>query len=149
MPLDRNGLEVLAREECLELLRTSTLGRVAATIGALPVVLPVNYGVLDGDIVFRTMVGTKLAAAVTNAVVAFEVDHVNGDHSGWSVLVTGIASEVTDADELAAARVAVPETWLPEAPTHLVRVRSDLVSGRRISAGTGPSAAQSPAAAPA
>ncbi len=149
MPLDRNGLEVLAREECLDLLRTSTLGRVAATIAALPVVLPVNYGVLGGDVVFRTGVGTKLATAVTNAVVAFEVDQVGSDRTGWSVLVTGIASEVTDVDELAAASAVLPDTWLPETPTHVVRVRSDLMSGRRIPARDGLPSPQLPSAAPA
>ena len=41
--IDRNGLEVLDRDECLRLLGTATLGRVGITFGALPVVLPVNF----------------------------------------------------------------------------------------------------------
>lgn len=133
MSLDRNGLEVLSREECLDLLATTSLGRVAASIAALPVVLPVNYGVYRGDIVFRTGAGTKLTAAVTNAVVAFEADHAEPrDRTGWSVLVTGMAREVTDPDELADLAGSLPDAWVPSIPTHVIRVRGDLVSGRRI-----------------
>lgn len=135
VPVDRNGLEVLSRAECLELLARKRLGRVAVSMGALPVVVPVNYALLDGDVVFRTGTGTKLDAAVTNMVVAFEVDDADDvDRSGWSVLVTGIASEVTDADEADAAAELLGNAWLPVAPPRIVRVRADLVSGRRIPA---------------
>ncbi len=74
MEIDRNGLEVLNREECLRLLRHATLGRVAITSGALPQVLPVNFRLFGDRIVFRTGLGTKLDAATSNNVVAFEVD---------------------------------------------------------------------------
>ena len=51
-------------------------------------VVPVNYAVLDGDIVIRTGSGTKLDAALTGAVVAFEIDSVDPIyHEGWSVMV--------------------------------------------------------------
>src|SRR6187401_2874753 len=66
MEIDRNGLEVLDRAECLRLLSTATLGRIGVQYGALPTVLPVNF-VLDGcDIVIRTGRGTKLDAATDN-----------------------------------------------------------------------------------
>lgn len=80
MTLIDNGLEILSSEECHELLRQSTVGRVAVTVAALPAIFPVNYAVLDGRIVFRTGEGTKLQAAVERAVVAFQVDHI--DKSG-------------------------------------------------------------------
>src|SRR6516165_11352239 len=86
MDMDRNGLEILDRAECLHLLSGSVLGRIAVTVGALPVILPVNF-LLDGDrILIRTGKGTKLEAATRDAVVAFEVDDVEPfSHSGWSV----------------------------------------------------------------
>ena len=100
MEVDRNGLEVLDREECLRLLGTATLGRIALTDGALPVVLPVNFRVAGDRILVRTSRGTKLDAATRNAVVAFEVDHVDPMyHSGWSVVVTGVAADVETASE--------------------------------------------------
>jgi nitroimidazol reductase NimA-like FMN-containing flavoprotein (pyridoxamine 5'-phosphate oxidase superfamily) len=132
MSVDRNGLQVLSRDECLDLLSQATLGRVAVSIAALPVVLPVHYGVFDGDVVFRTVEGTKLTGAVTNAVVAFEVDDIDDGGVGWSVLVVGRAEIVDDPVERAAAEEAIPPSWLPVAADHVVRVRGDVVSGRRI-----------------
>ena len=132
MSVDRNGLEVLSRDECVELLSQRTLGRVAVSIAALPVVLPVHYGIVGGDVVFRTVAGTKLTGAVTNAVVAFEVDDIDDGGVGWSVLVVGRAEIVDDPVERAAAEDVIPESWLPVAPAYVVRVRGDVVSGRRI-----------------
>jgi nitroimidazol reductase NimA-like FMN-containing flavoprotein (pyridoxamine 5'-phosphate oxidase superfamily) len=133
MPLIDNGLELLSEDECLALLACSSLGRVAVTLGALPAVLPVNYGILDGDIVFFTGPGTKLSAAVRNAVVAFEVDEIDSArHTGWSVLAVGMASEVTDDDEIARVRALGIRPWAGGQRPHLVRLRPEFLSGRRI-----------------
>ena len=92
--VDRNGLEVLGRDECIALLAGVTFGRIAITSNALPVVLPVNYVLLDDRIVIRTGRGTKLDAATRNTVVAFEVDEIETvEQTGWSV-------------------------WSPESPAH-------------------------------
>jgi two-component system, NarL family, response regulator DevR len=99
--VDRNGLEVLSRDACLRLLATATLGRVGVSVDALPRVLPVNFRFDGGRILIRTGTGTKLDAAADNAVVAFEVDEIDPvAHTGWSVVVTGMARELTDAGEL-------------------------------------------------
>ena len=132
MELDRHGLETLDREQCLELLATRSVGRVAITINALPAIFPVNFALLDGDIVFRSSPGSKLTAAAQRAVVAFEVDDVdNPQRSAWSVLVVGPASEITDEAEIARARSLPLPPWAPGAQCHYIRVRSELVSGRR------------------
>lgn len=132
MELDRNGLEVLERDECLRLLATATLGRVGVTTGALPSVLPVNFR-LDGDrILFRTGAGTKLEAATDNAVVAFEVDEIDpGTRSGWSVVVTGVARALTDVGLAEAQRLALAR-WAPGEDHRIVAISTELVSGRRI-----------------
>jgi nitroimidazol reductase NimA-like FMN-containing flavoprotein (pyridoxamine 5'-phosphate oxidase superfamily) len=131
--VDRNGLEVLARDECFRLLGSATLGRVGVTTGALPQVLPVNFQ-FDGErIVIRTGRGTKLDAATVDAVVAFEVDEIDAaTESGWSVLVTGVAHEMTDPAELAAVRDDPPPRWAPAGDSRVVTISTDLVSGRRI-----------------
>ena len=134
MDMDRNGLEILDRAECLRLLAGSILGRIAVTIGALPVILPVNF-LLDGDrILIRTGTGTKLEAATRDAVVAFEVDDVEPfSHSGWSVCVTGRAMELRDQDDVArVASLPLPH-WAPKGTEHVVAVSVDLVTGRRLS----------------
>lgn len=133
MEFDRNGLEVLDRTECLRLLASATLGRIAVSSGALPVILPVNF-LLDGDqVLIRTSPGSKLEMAAKNAVVAFEVDHVDAfSHTGWSVSVTGTAREVTDAADLARIRALPLAYWAPAPAQDVIRVSTDLVSGRRI-----------------
>jgi hypothetical protein len=134
--LDRNGLEVLGREECIRLLGTTTLGRVGITVGALPVVLPVNFCLLGGDIVVRTGAGTKLAAATRNAVVAFEVDEFDPfTHLGWSVVVTGTARHVTGGEESRVLREAGIPRWAVDGEDHLIAIDTSLVSGRRITPG--------------
>jgi nitroimidazol reductase NimA-like FMN-containing flavoprotein (pyridoxamine 5'-phosphate oxidase superfamily) len=130
---DRNGLEVLQRDECLRLLGRSTLGRIGVTVGALPVILPVNYRLVGEHVVFRTTTGTKLDAATHNAVVAFEVDEFDPfSHTGWSVLVTGLASEVTDSDALMELRQAHVPRWAPSGDERIVEVSTEMLSGRRI-----------------
>ncbi len=134
--IDRNGLEVLDRHECLRLLGHASFGRIALTMQALPTILPVNYRLVGQRIVFRTGAGTKLAAATMNAVVAFEIDHVDPlDHSGWSVVATGVARIVSEND-LEGPLVACIPRWAPVSAEILVAIDIELLSGRRIGAGS-------------
>lgn len=134
--VDRNGLEVLDREECLRLLARATLGRIAVSSRALPTVLPVNFCLVGQCIVIRTGEGSKLDAATRNEVVAFEVDDFDSMyHSGWSVVATGVAREVTDPDEVAALRHARLTRWAPRGNGRVVAISTDMISGRRIPAG--------------
>jgi nitroimidazol reductase NimA-like FMN-containing flavoprotein (pyridoxamine 5'-phosphate oxidase superfamily) len=135
MEVDRNGLEVLGHDECLRLLAFATLGRIGFTSGALPTVLPINFH-LDGDrILVRTGRGSKLDAALRNAVVAFEVDDFDPIyHSGWSVAVTGIATEITDPTELDRARQQPVARWAAGGEEAVIAISTELVSGRRITA---------------
>ena len=151
MEVDRNGLEVLGRDECLRLLGTAVLGRIAISSGALPTVLPVNFRFDGRRILFRTGVGTKLDAATDNAVVAFEVDEIDViTESGWSVVVTGVAREVKDAADFGELGARPIARWSGGEDHRVVSVSLDLVSGRRIvreasrpSGGTRPSVARS------
>jgi nitroimidazol reductase NimA-like FMN-containing flavoprotein (pyridoxamine 5'-phosphate oxidase superfamily) len=134
MEIDRNGMEVLPRERALQLLRSTPIGRVVVTMDALPAAFPVNFVMLGDDVVFVTSPGTKLEAAVRNAVVAFQADAFDViGHTGWSVLVQGRAAEVTDPVETAAVEHAGLRAWLPQSPTSMVRISSEIVSGRQIS----------------
>lgn len=134
---DRNGLVMLDRHECLHLLASATLGRIGLTTGALPAVLPVNFW-FDGErILIRTGPGTKLAAATQDAVVAFEVDDMDAFwHTGWSVLVTGIAHHITDTDELDRMQDLPIPRWAPRGGGHVVAIVPELISGRRIEPGS-------------
>ena len=127
-----HGLELLAEEDCFELLAAHHVGRVAVTVSALPAVFPVNYALMDGAIVFRTGEGTKLQAALRNAVVAFEIDEFDGfGHGGWSVLAVGMADELTGT-ALERARELPLRPWADGERDRYVRIVPELLSGRRI-----------------
>lgn len=127
------GLELLDEAESLALLAAGDVGRVGVTIGGLPAIFPVNYGVVDNCIVFRTGAGTKLAAAAREAVIAFEVDDYDrADRAGWSVLVVGPSEIVHDADLAFRVLGAAIEPWAGGIRTSIVRIRPELVTGRRI-----------------
>ncbi len=133
---DRTWLEELQNltpRECLELLRTRELGRVGFQVADRPVILPVNYRVVANAVVFRTAPGTKLDAALMRAPVAFEVDDVemNG-RSGWSVLLVGHATELSDQASLQEAKRLDVSPWAPGSREHFVVITAEEVSGRRF-----------------
>ena len=133
MEIDRSGMEVLSRETSLRLLAGVPVGRVVVSERALPMAFPVNFAILDGDIVFRTSTGSKLGAAVQKEVLAFEADCIDPDlRAGWSVLVQGWASLITRPDELARADALGLHSWAPTTRGHFVRIHTEMVSGRRL-----------------
>jgi len=133
MEVDRDGLEVLDRTECMRLLGGASLGHVGINSGSLPRVLPVVYSLdRSGRILIRTNVGSKLDAAVQDAVVAFEVDDFDARReSGWSVVATGVARAVDDPAEpgtpvrLGARRAG--------GDGRIVAITPEMISGRRLS----------------
>lgn len=131
-------MTILNAWECNELLRVAPVGRIAITVDALPVILPINFIVVEDEIVFRTVPGTKLAAATSNAVVAFEVDSYEPDgQSGWSVVVQGKASEITDPADLERVRALGIDAWALEGQAdHVVRIGIQKLSGRRFTRNT-------------
>ena len=136
--LDHNGLQILGRHECLALLRTVHLGRVAVSMRALPVIVPVRYALLGEDVVFRTGTGTRLGACAEHAVVAFEADHVDPETgAAWSVCVTGMAWEMRRPDEIHEAGTLALEVLPGASMDHFVRIRADVVTGRRVVPATG------------
>ena len=147
MDLDRHGTEVLATATCLDLLRTKRVGRLGLSMGALPVVHPVNFAVGGDRSFIRTGIGSKLSAALRGAVVCLEVDDIDDTGiTGWSVLVTGRAEELVGADaEHAAEALGDGSSW---AGDHYVGIHIELVSGRRrdaVSPAAPPSARPFPA----
>ena len=133
-------MEKLAPAECLRLLASVPVGRVGVTIDALPAVLPVNFVVSDGAVVFRTVRGTKLDAATAGAVVAFEADGYGPATAtgAWSVLVRGVARELIRPDELSTARTLPLESWAWEGGAdRFVRIEPTVLTGRRV-VGPGP-----------
>jgi nitroimidazol reductase NimA-like FMN-containing flavoprotein (pyridoxamine 5'-phosphate oxidase superfamily) len=131
MDLVVDGLEILSPAECWELAKTERVGRVGVCMGALPAIFPVNYAVDDDAVVFSTGPGTKLRAAATNAVIAFEIDHADSaTETGWSVLMVGRCEETDHATT--SGVVEVPRPWADGDRDHLLRLSCEFMSGRRI-----------------
>jgi uncharacterized protein len=126
---DDVAFEWLTRSECLALLASESIGRLAvAQPDGPPLVFPVNYALDGDDIVFRTDPGTKLDG-LRQAPVSFEVDAIDPiHHRGWSVLVRGVAYEALPAD----IEGVVVEPWAPGPKRHWVKVLTVEVTGRRI-----------------
>ncbi|AMW08558.1 pyridoxamine 5'-phosphate oxidase [Streptomyces qaidamensis] len=128
----------LDRSEALRLLGSVSLGRIVFTRHALPQVRPVNHVLDGGDIVIRTHEEAALTLHTHPAderavVVAYEADAIDPEtHAGWSVVVTGYASLVTDQRELARYQ-SMLRPWVERTMDHAVRIRPDLVTGVLLS----------------
>jgi hypothetical protein len=118
----------LSEPECLALLATKHLGRIAVTRPGLgPLVVPVGFDLdADGHIVFRSAIGAKVDALMASRV-SFQVDDVDSTHgTGWSVLVEGTATvRWADDDDPRPG-------WAPDDLPFLVRLAPDRVTGRRL-----------------
>ena len=133
MTTTRPQAQPLEPADCYRLLATTCVGRLVSTYNALPLVLPVNF-CLDGHtLVFRTSPSGRLAAATNNVVVAFEVDEIDVETwTGWSVVITGVASPLTSPGEIVRAQQLGLVSWLGEDRDHYVRIVPGLVTGRRL-----------------
>lgn len=135
--VDHRGLQVLGLDECLQRVGSAPLGRVAFHDRGDVVVLPVIHVVDGTTIAFRARWDSRLAAAIRDDSVAFEVDSYDpSTRTGWSVLVEGIACTVDDPDDGARLEELLGSAWegRPE-DSFWIRVRPDEVTGRRLVTG--------------
>lgn len=126
----------LDHDECLRLLETDEVGRLAIVVGGAPHVIPVNYAMDGESIVFRTDEGTKLHAA-ERAPACFEVDSFDRDlGSGWSVVAHGNLFEVTRYDGRVLTRLSTVRLvpWAPGEKAHWMRLIARYFTGRRLTA---------------
>ena len=126
------GLEILGDGECVRLLGTTPVGRVAFSVGHAVAVLPVNYARLGSEILFFTGPGLKLDAVLTARTVTFEADEIDAvGRTGWSVLAVGRA-ELVDSWLRSRAEALGLYPWAAGDRPYLVRLRPSFLSGRRI-----------------
>lgn len=128
------GIVDLDLAECLELLASDTVGRVAFVTPAGPRIVPVNYVVAGDSVEFRTAAYSELATYAPGTEVAFEVDHLDRERRrGWSVVAHGPLARVDDPDEL---RFRTPEQdtrpWAGGHRTLWLRLAWREVTGRRV-----------------
>ena len=138
MWIDERGSEVLDLPECRRLLALGAKrhhhGHLGVHTDGAPLVLPVDYAVHDSEVVIQ--IGERLFIKVNGRTVAFQVDYSfdglardGGSPEGrWSVLLRGLASEI----DWPAGGSHFPEPRVAEPGHRLVRVRGDVVTGRRL-----------------
>lgn len=113
-------------------LRSTTVGRLAVANDDQPDIVPVNFMVDRGSIVFRTAEGSKLTAAAGRSV-AFEADGYDlGTGEAWSVVVKGVAREVAELDEVIDALDLPLFPWHTAPKPRIIRIEPDSITGRRF-----------------
>lgn len=132
-------LEILDEAECRRLIEPGGIGRLAFAGSYDLTVLPVNYKVHDGAILFRTAEDSTtqedLRTGISHAEfrVAFEVDAFDMQaREGWSVLVQGPAHHLDSSEERAAAEAVGIDTWPSGEREHFIRITPVRITGRRI-----------------
>ncbi|TMR90566.1 pyridoxamine 5'-phosphate oxidase family protein [Nonomuraea basaltis] len=131
-------LEVMDEQECRRLIEPGGIGRVAFNGSHGPTVLPVNYKMHKGAIVFRTASGGPMDQDLRTGLegvdikIAFEIDMIDEtNREGWSVLVQGPCHHVPpeEADDVTATGVT---PWAGGERHLYVRIVPHQISGRRI-----------------
>lgn len=125
----------LPESECVRLLQTRDLGRIALVVDGRPEIFPVNYSFQEGVVVFRTATGLKLERGPYTAA-AFEVDDIDPKTGiAWSVVVHGTAHDISMATDALAEklRTALVHPAAPGPRPNWMAVYPDRITGRRFS----------------
>jgi nitroimidazol reductase NimA-like FMN-containing flavoprotein (pyridoxamine 5'-phosphate oxidase superfamily) len=130
---------MLDEAECLRLVSPGGLGRLAYTGRFGLTVLPVNYKLHEGSIVFRTAQDSptdedlRTGIAGAEYKVAFEVDDFDSAaQEGWSVLIQGAAHHADSESERAALVETGVEPWAGGNREHFLRITPTRITGRRV-----------------
>jgi nitroimidazol reductase NimA-like FMN-containing flavoprotein (pyridoxamine 5'-phosphate oxidase superfamily) len=133
-------LEELDEAECLRLIASGGIGRIGYSGRYGPTVMPVNYQLYEGTIVFRTTPDSTtdedLRTGIANAEykVAFEIDDFDtAARTGWSVLIQGSAHHVESEAERASVAGAGVDPWPGGDRELFLRINPSRVTGRRVS----------------
>jgi nitroimidazol reductase NimA-like FMN-containing flavoprotein (pyridoxamine 5'-phosphate oxidase superfamily) len=130
----RPRLDRLTESECRALIAPGGVGRVVFSTDRGPQALPVHYSFVKDVLVFRTAPDTSLAGII-GTDVGFEVDRLDELFSeGWSVLVSGPASKITEPALIWQLADAV-QPWARADRDVFIRIEPRRITGRRISSG--------------
>jgi nitroimidazol reductase NimA-like FMN-containing flavoprotein (pyridoxamine 5'-phosphate oxidase superfamily) len=131
---DQARLDPLTHEECLELLRSGDVGRIAFDVDEFPVILPVNYRLVETSgrvwIALRTRPGNVIARAPSH--VAFQVDEIDpARRQGWSVLARGTLHAV-DPGAAGFRERFDPHPWIEAERRSWLIIEPFALTGRRL-----------------
>jgi uncharacterized protein len=130
-------IEELPAPVCLRLLEGDAhkVGRVGYVLNRMPVILPVNYLLFHGQVVFRTEPGTVLDELTRRGQIdaAFQADALDpGWREGWSVLLQGRVRQVLSEQRLERLRALPLRPWAPGHRSRYLELEPRHITGRRI-----------------
>lgn len=123
-------MDALEPSQCWELLRTQVVGRVAFLLDARLELLPVNYTVDRGSVVFRTGTGSKSRAADLGTEAVFEADSLNDPDVAWSVIIRGELRPIRQLHELIDSYDLPVYPWEASPKNSIVRLLVGEITGR-------------------
>lgn len=145
MSISPRKLGPLPRREALTLLASVPLGRIVFTVNAMPAVRPASHLVAGDVLIARSHDGSRPVPAdaarpgegARETVVAYQADDIDlGTRLGWSVVITGPATQVQDPAEIEEYEAALPP-WTEAGdtggePGQIIRIHPGLVNGYRL-----------------
>jgi hypothetical protein len=134
--------EQIPSQRCWELLATASVGRLALSVQALPVILPVQYYVTRHRLAVCLGHHSIPARSLNETIIAFTADSIDPvARSGWAVQIQGRSSiPWLDGFDTACGQPAAGQVVEIEPGTitgyyvHLCPVIDALLAGRQASA---------------
>lgn len=139
-------VEDMAKGEMVALLLRVGFGHLGCAREGRPYVVPMHYAYDSEALYFFTTEGTKTTYIAANPQVCLQVEEVQ-DASHWrSVMVTGHAERITQADEMERAMQLITErnptltpainktqldAWTRANQIAIYRLRPDIIDGRK------------------
>ncbi len=112
-------------------------GRMVFNHQALPAIRLVNHLVDEGRVIVRTRLTATMSTVVrlstdAGVVVAYEADDLDPQRrAGWSVVVTGWASMITDPEQIARYEQLL-HPWVNMTMDTMIVIQREIVTGIRI-----------------
>ncbi|MCX5208235.1 pyridoxamine 5'-phosphate oxidase family protein [Kitasatospora sp. NBC_00240] len=128
-----HGTEECTREQSLDLLSQTVIGRLIHTDDAMPAVTPSCF-TLDGlgEVVIPLPASWR-AELMDGEVVGFQADRFDEQTlQGWTVLIVGRSRLVTDPVTIADLDHRGPLQWGHRPTRGYLSIQSELVTGRRF-----------------
>jgi hypothetical protein len=129
----RQAVALTAAESWQQLAGVS-LGRIVFTHHAMPAIRPVNHLVDEKTVIVRSHLGAAIVgnAAGDGAVVCYEADDIDPKrHTGWSVIVTGMARLVRDPAAVSRYQQLL-KPWADGQMDYVIAITPQIITGLRL-----------------
>lgn len=132
-PHDEPWLEEIPLDVCLALLREEPVGRIAVNLHEHPVILPVNYRLVETLGLTWVAIRARRGGTIDRAPApcAFEIDGIDPNREeGWSVVVRGTLHHA-DVDAADFRERFDSHPWLADRDAWLL-IEPFSITGRRL-----------------